>query len=187
MENMTFRSRLVQLMQKSRKALRLYSTVERFPNDNAAELAEVQVAEWRRVNTELLRELNLALEHPNQRRMVAEVFGVRDQFYGEWKLSEADLVRKQRQLIDCSEAGDFIKASMLAKELVMLKARVQACQAAHHEVSDLITRSHVSQPNIDLQELEQEPIVEPQPIVVEEAEPEEEVRIAKVIPLRKRV
>lgn len=181
MENMTFRARLVQLMQRSRKALRLYSNVERLPNDPATDLAEIQVAEWRRVNADLLRELNIALEHGIQKELVAEVFGLRDQFYGEWKLAEADLHRKQRQLLECAENGDFIKASLLSKELVMLKARSQACQAVHHELSEAIHRSRVSQPLS-----QEESPIDKAPAVSESANLHStEIRVAKVIPLRR--
>ncbi|NMC64308.1 MAG: hypothetical protein GYA55_14180 [SAR324 cluster bacterium] len=180
MDSMTFRSRLVQLMQRSRKALRLYSNVERFPNEVTSELSEVQVAEWRRVNSELLRELNLALEHPSQKRVVGEVFGIRDQFYGEWKLAEADMHRKQRQLVECSENADFIKASLLSKELVTLKARAQACQAAHHEINQLLLKSHVAAPSTE-KEPQMEELPEP---TLKQPEHKAEIRIAKVIPLR---
>ena len=186
MESMPFRSRLVQLMQRSRKALRLYSNVERLPNDPSSELADVQVNEWRRVNSELLKELGNALEHANQKRIISETFSIRDQFYGEWKMAEADLHRKQRQLLECSENGDFIKASLLAKELVMLKARVQACQAAHHEVQEVLSRSRVAQPateELPFKPSAPEPLEEAKPEAP--AEPREEIRVAKVIPLRK--
>jgi len=182
MESMPFRSRLVQLMQRSRKALRLYSSVERLPGDNTSELAELQVSEWRRVNSELLKELNLAISHPNQKRMVSEVFGIRDQFYGEWKLAEAEMHQKQQLLLEASENGDFVRASVLARDLVTLKSRTQACQAAHHEVQEVIKKGRVSQPRVsDKEELdlpEKEPTAEIRPT-------RQEIRVAKVIPLRK--
>ena len=179
---MPFRSRLVQLMQRSRKALRLYSSVEKLSNESTSDLAELQVGEWRRVNAQLLKDLALALEQPNQKRMVSEVFGIRDQFYGEWKMAEADLNQKQRQLLDCAENSDFIKASILSRELVSLKARSQACQAAHHEVQEAIHKGRVSQPDTDdvcpAQALDDAP-------VERQREAHEEIRVAKVIPLRK--
>ncbi len=180
---MPFRSRLVQLMQRSRKALRLYSSVERVPGDNTSELAELQVGEWRRVNAELLRELNVAIGHPNQKRMASEVFGIRDQFYGEWKLAEAEMHQKQNLLMESSENGDFVRASVLARELVTLKARTQACQAAHHEVQEVIQKSRVSQPRAEDTgnpvRVEKDSTPEPERPV------KEEIRVAKVIPLRK--
>lgn len=179
---MPFRSRLVQLMQRSRKALRLYSSVERVAGDNTSELADLQVSEWRRVNAELLKELNLAIGHPNQKRMVSEVFGIRDQFYGEWKLAEAEMHQKQNFLLESSENGDFVRASVLARELVTLKARTQACQAAHHEVQEVIQKSRVSQPR---GEDTGEPVQPEKERTPEPRAAKEEIRVAKVIPLRK--
>lgn len=170
-------------MQRSRKALRLYSSVERLPNDNTSDLSELQISEWRRVNAELLKELGAALDQTTQKRMVNEVFGIRDQFYGEWKLSEADLHLKHRQLLECVENSDFIRASLLARELVALKARAQACQAAHHEVQELIHRSRVSQPALENPPLS----VEKEASSEEVSEVKEEIRVARVIPLRKNV
>lgn len=201
MESMPFRSRLVQLMQRSRKALRLYSSVERGSVDHSGELGEVQIAEWRRVNAELLKELGLALDQPSQKRLVSEVFSIRDQFYGEWKVAEADLHRKQRQLLDCSENSDFIKASLLSRELVMLKARAQACQAAHHEVHQVLQKARVSQPaqaessqealiaepaSIQAASIQSAPMQTPmqasmRPVV----EARDEIKVAKIIPLRR--
>ena len=180
MDSVTFRSRVSELLQKSRKALRLYSSVGKLHNDKASELTESQVAEWKRVNGELSHELTHALEKTNNKAFVSEIFSVRDRFYGEWKVAEADMHRKQRMLLECSENGDFVKSSVLAQELVLLKARSQACQAAHHELNEVLTKGRVQQPPI---ELAQE-VVELKN--AQETIEEEEPKLAKVIPLRQK-
>jgi hypothetical protein len=61
-------------------------------------------------------------------------------------------VRSQRELILSAEKGDFIRASTLSTTLVSLKARVQAGQAAHHELDTLIKKSKVVRPVAELSE-----------------------------------
>lgn len=172
MENLTFRSRLGHLLQKSRKALRLYSSLGKKRGDKASELNEAQIAEWRSVNSELHRALAAALDQPHHKHLVSEVFGLKERFFGEWKTSEADLHQKQRELMESSEAGDFIRAAVLSSELVTLKARSQAAQAAHHELGEVVDKSRVSQPAIELSET-----IDPRAM----AKPQ----MAKVIPIRR--
>jgi hypothetical protein len=69
-----------------------------------------------------------------------------------WRTSESELVQSQRELIACAERGDFIRAASLSINLVSLKARVQAGQAAHHELDMLIRRSKVIRPSAELTE-----------------------------------
>lgn len=177
MENHTFRSRLAELMQKSRKALRLYTSVGRVSNPQS-EFNDMQVQQWKEVNADLLKQISMAMESPNSRALVADIFTLRDRFYTAWRSAEAEVHGKRRDLISSAENGDFIKAAVLGRELVLLKAREQAAQAAHHELQEVLTRSRVAQPTI---ELSQESVV---PDVVEEEFPEKQ--FAKVIPLRGR-
>lgn len=141
MEDQTFRSRLTLLVQKSRKAVRLYNNVGSISELGGSELTGVQVLEWKNVNSELLRRLSLVVEISNHRRLVAEVFSVRDSFDQEWRSSEVELLRKQSELVSAAEHGDFIRCSALSSSLVVLKARMQAAQAAHHELDLLVKRS----------------------------------------------
>ena len=149
MQGETFRSRVARLIQRSRKALRLYSSIGRTPFDQDKfeqnrELSELQLGQWKEINAELARELTGALERPNQRGLPNEVAALRDRFYGEWRMAEAELHEQQRALIAAAEHGDFIRATHLGQRLVVLKARVQATQAAHHELSDLSEKSRLS-------------------------------------------
>lgn len=177
MDNHTFRSRLVKLIQKSRKALRLYSNMGSLPSDGGTEFAEVQVREWKRVNSDLVQNLTTAMDSPNMKQLSVDVFSLRERFHAEWRQAEADMRQKQRELLSAAEHGDFIKSAILSNELVILKARTQACQAAHHELSDAVRQSRLAEPTIELSSDN----------VIEDSEDEiPEPRQAKVIPLRGR-
>ncbi len=116
------------------------------------ELSAVQVSEWREVNSLLLRKLTSAVESPSTKKVVHDIFAIRNEFQALWRTSESELVIQQRELVAAAERGDFIKASTLANSLVSLKARVQAGQAAHHELDLLIKRSRVVRPAAELSE-----------------------------------
>ncbi len=176
MENHTFRSRLSELMQKSRKALRLYTSVGRLPNAAHSELNDMQVQQWKEVNSDLLRQISSAMESPNARALAADIFTLRDRFYTTWRSAEAEVHVKRKELVTCAENSDFIKAAVLGRELVLLKAKEQAAQAAHHELQEVLTRSRIAPPTIELSQEQ----------VVPESAVHEERQIAKVIPLRGR-
>ena len=156
MESESFRSRVMALVQKSRRALRLYNTATTAafpkPEGGSADHSSSQVAEWREVNSLLLRKLTEAAECPNTKKLIYDVFALRSEFQGLWRSTEAELVRSQRELIGSAEKGDFVRAATLANGLVSLKARVQAGQAAHHELDTLIKRSKVVRPVAELSE-----------------------------------
>jgi hypothetical protein len=152
----SFRSRVVALIQKSRRALRLYShnagqSIARVEG-STAELSAAQVTEWRDINGLLLKRLTESAESPSTKKIVYDVFALRNEFQTLWRTSEGELVQQQRELIAAAERGDFVKATGLAVSLVSLKARVQAGQAAHHELDLLIKRSRVVRPAAELGE-----------------------------------
>jgi hypothetical protein len=150
MESETFRTRVLALIQKSRRALRLYSSAggnQSFvKQEGPVELSAAQVAEWREINSLLLRKLTEAADSPNTKKLIYDVFALRNEFQTLWRGSESELVTSQRDLVACSERGDFIRAASLATSLVSLKARVQAGQAVHHELDQLIRKSRVVRP-----------------------------------------
>lgn len=207
MENDTFRSRLLGLMQKSRRALRLYSSMERLQNGAASqgEFTELQAQEWKSVNSELLRQLGAALEVPNPKKISHDVFALRDRFLSEFRTSQNELHASQKELISASEHGDFVKAAVLSRELIILKARVQATQAAQHEIEAVIRQSNISYSPIELSDdhIVREPsdifvqnsvkntvqmLTNPESFRnVESSQPEQgSLPLARVIPLRKR-
>jgi hypothetical protein len=118
----------------------------------STELSNAQVAEWREINSLLLRKLTESADSPSTKKLVYDVFALRSEFQSLWRTSESEMVQLQRELIASAERGDFIKASGLAVNLVSLKARVQAGQAAHHELDLLIKRSRVVRPAAELSE-----------------------------------
>ena len=161
MESDTFRSRLSKLALKSRKALQLYSTVGKSKDTPSAEITEKQVGEWKKVNAALYQQLTNALDSSNSKKLISDIFAIRDRFYSEWRSAESGLHVKQKELVQSAEHGDFAKSTLLSHELVTLKARVQASQAAHHEIQTVLKQSRVSLPTI---ELSTEEIVEEFPV-----------------------
>lgn len=189
MDGETFRSRVINLVARSRKALRLYSNVGKFQSDAVSEITERQTREWKHVTADLLKELTSKLEETKtSRELVDAVYGLRDQFNIQWRSVEADLHPKQKELISAAESGDFVRASILSAELVLFKARMQAAHAAHHELEDVLKRSRVSKSTIilsndmlsndDALEDNGEPFVGE--LLASNAQP-----AAKVIPIRK--
>ncbi len=175
MESETFRSRVGKLLQKSRKALRLYSKMGLVQEGEISEYNEMQVSEWREVNARLLRQLSSALELSHSRQLVSSIYRIRDQFYSEWRESQGSVHEKRRALTLAVENGDFIKCVLLSKELIALKARLQATQAAHHELQSVIEKSSARPPKEGSE-----------PIVEEVAEEGPLFTQAKIIPLRRR-
>ena len=144
MDKETFLQKLGALLQKSRKAQRLYSNMGRTSSE-VSPYSESQIEEWRTISAEIVRQLTSVVNRLNSRNLVAEVISVRDSFYHLWRNSEAALHKAQRELIASSEKGDFIRAVSLAEEAVVLKARVQASHAAYHEFSELLRSSRINQ------------------------------------------
>lgn len=149
MDRETFFQRLGSLLQKSRKAQRLYSNMGRASSEGSP-YSEAQIEEWRAVTAEILRQLSAVMDRPNSKNQVNDVIAIRDSFYQLWRQSESSLHKAQRELINASEKGDFVRAVSLAEEGVSLKARVQAAHAAHHEFSELLRNSRVAQNPIEL-------------------------------------
>jgi hypothetical protein len=139
MDSITLRSRLLKLLQKSRKASRLYSSVD--SSDGSSEPRELQAKQWKLVIGELLHELSTTLESPNPKRVLQQAFSLRDRFYTDFRLSESELKRLQHELVNCSEVGDFTRAMSLSRELVSLKAKLEASQASYHELSEILSRA----------------------------------------------
>lgn len=146
MDSPTLRSRVIKLTHKSRKALRLYSSIAR----SGSEASELQLQQWREVNSDLLKHLTELLEQRNQRILAAGIVAVRDRFYAEWRSNESELHRRHKEITLVVEHSDFVRASNLSRKLIQLKARVEATQAAHHELQELIEQSRLKNPAIEL-------------------------------------
>lgn len=179
----TLKSRLVELMQKSRQAIRLYSSINKsnLTASGSCEYSDIQAREWEAVNRDLLTKLREAVEHPNQRKLAHEVFAIRDLFYFQWRESERLVSTKQQDLIKAAENGDFIKSALLSNELVVLRARFQAAQAAHHEIATVIKQVKLKAPAI---ELSHEQVVS-EPVEVTQVAAAPQFKRSNVIPLRR--
>ena len=171
MDRDTFRSRVVKLVQKSKKALRLYTSMGRLNTGEASELADQQVSEWKTINQTLIKTITEALDSLGNKELAERIFFLRDHFYSNWRTAEADLKTKQGILTAAADNQDFIKCAGISKELAILKSRMQASQAACHELQVVIDQSKLSPP------------VSKKPIESNEAVQEEEMPTAKVIPL----
>lgn len=175
MSDETFRSRLIKLLQKSRKALRLYTSMEK-ATQKGSEFQDLKIQEWKAVNLDLVRTLTELVEEPDSKRITAQLFKLRDRCYSDWRLAEGDLHKEHRALLHASEASDFAKACSTSKNLISLQARVQALQAAHHEIQSVIDQSKLGKPVVDLAEEDE---------LFEVASAPQQT--AKIIPLRRKI
>jgi hypothetical protein len=195
MEKETFFHRLASLLQKSRKAQRLYSSMGKTTSD-VSPYSESQIEEWRTISADIVKQLSQVMDRPHTKNLISEVVAIRDNFYQLWRTSESSLHKVQHQLIAASEKGDFVRAVSLSEEAVVLKARVQAAHAAHHEFSEtlknvsgiekyaessqqLATKQNYNRFTHEYDSLEQ--LIEDRSIPEQQSRP----ALAKVIPLRR--
>jgi len=143
MNEETFRSKLIKLIQKSRKALHLYTSIAGTEGRNSGEYSELQLKEWKSTNTELLRQLTTILDNSSPRKISSDVGLLQESFYREWRETEAKMHKQQIELIAASEASDFVKAALLAEGLVSLKAKLHAAHAAQHEIKMILEASGI--------------------------------------------
>jgi hypothetical protein len=187
MENETFRSRVANLVARSRKALRLYSNAGR-----GGSYGDTQTAQWRDITSDLLRDLTSAVQkNQSVKNLSAAIFSIRDKFNSIWRAAESEMHVKHKELLNSLEQSDYVKSALLSGGLVSLKARFQASQAAHHELEELIKSSHYAHDPIEL--------TDPMEIEITESESDEQKSVAnsrsnsfslkskaaKVIPIRK--
>lgn len=136
MEGSTLASRASSLYQKSKRALRLYSSPGRFA-PAGKEIAEAQLAEWRSASSDLVEELAELLSPSRLGKIGSGLAALRDKFYGVWRAAEADLYRQHKELVEIAESGDYVRAALLAPKLAVLKARVDACRAVCNELDEI--------------------------------------------------
>jgi len=148
-DNPTLRGRILSLLQRSRKAVRLYSSVSKVSANQVGEFAEQQAAQWRETNTFLVRSLTTLLEHDGKltKDFSGILFKLADDLQSQYSLAEAELGAKQCALIFAAENGDFTRAALLSSELISIKAQLQARQAAHHELMEVIGASRLQRSN----------------------------------------
>ena len=141
MEGPTLLLRLARLRRRCQRALGLYNKMGRSPIGDGTRYSDMQVQEWRRVNTALLDELTICLEEHNQKRVIGAAFAIRDRFHNEWRQAEAEMNSMQKELIRYAETADFVKASVVSRNLVSSKARTQAARGAYNEIQQVLSRN----------------------------------------------
>jgi hypothetical protein len=183
MNNETFRTRLLALLQKSRKAVRVYTSIGSGSDITSPsnEYSSLQIEPWRQVNMDLSKSLTLVLGSPNKTTLATAIYELRDRYYNEWRLVEAEVHKQHKNLISAVEKSDFVSSANISRSLIEMKARLQVLQAAHHEINEAIEKSHVSQPVIDLAKVANVVTLSDSTEVRNPI-----VRQAKVIPLRKK-
>lgn len=165
MEEQTFRSRLVELLSKSRKANRLYGGVSR--SSRGSEFAESQASEWQTVNNDLTNQLSGVLDKDNSKTLPSDVLNILNTFTSQIDTTEAEISSKKARLIAIAEAGDFVQSSILSRELVTLRARSQALQAACSEIKSILKRNKSTAAGAEGQVPEAAPQEKPQAKIIQ--------------------
>jgi len=137
-----FSSRLLALLQRARRAVRMYGLLGR-PAGHAEqgnEERDAQAREWRVTNELLISRITaLVGVRPVTAITPRELSGVVHQFDREAIELSTLLAEGNTRLIGFAEAADYIAAARMARELVILHARSQAIAAVIHELSVLLS------------------------------------------------
>lgn len=157
----SLRLQILEIVQRSRKAARLYSSsltrvnAENLEVNEKLYLTEIQTKQWHDANQQLVKYLTVALNQANSVRLRQ---GVLDYFFEVKGILEdinRELVSSQTLLIIASESGDYLRAYQLSRHLVKLNAQLQAFQANFYElnraVKNLVKQSELS-PSKELDE-----------------------------------
>jgi len=153
MDSQTLKIRLASLRQKSKRALGLYKKMGRDSVGEPPQHSELQMAEWRAVASALCDKIGLCLEESSLKRINVASFAARDHFHALWRTSEGELHSKQAKLVKVAESGEFVKASILSLELIALKARCQACQAAYNELQNVLSKNRAQRADETTEEI----------------------------------
>jgi hypothetical protein len=138
MDQLSFRSRIVHLLQRSRKAVQLYSSVgQASKRGSMRELSELQAEEWRATNEDLVSAL-VKIATINVPRIAAfNLAKLCERLVAEVALMIRSNEEKQDALILAAQNGDFVQAAITAAKLVSGKAYVQSKEAALAETSGI--------------------------------------------------
>ncbi len=150
MESGTFKTRLVSLLQRSRKAVRLYSEMEK--SQDKLNYSDLQIFEWKNINIELLNELqDVISDFYNHKTLVAKVFSILERFQIEESLVSDNLKELKKELSFASQRNDFAKCADVSLRLVGIKAKNQALQAVVHELKQVISKSNLTKPETKIE------------------------------------
>lgn len=158
MNGETTASKVNRLLQKSRQAFRIYSSMSKSAKAEHNEFADMQAIEWKNINAELIRQLTHIVEKYATKSLALQIARMRDLMLSDYRRVEAELNSEHREIIACAQRADFIRVAQLSRILISKKAFVQAAQAASHELSliiddksisseeEILTSSHNKQP-----------------------------------------
>ncbi len=137
-----FSSRLLALLQRARRAVRMYGSLGRPSShpEQGNEERDAQAREWRVTNELLISRITALIGvRPVTAITPRELGGVVHQFEREAVELSTLLAEGNTRLIGFAEAADYIAAARTARELVILQARSQAIAAVIHELSVLLS------------------------------------------------
>ncbi len=141
MEGDTLRSKISQLLQRTRKAVRLYGSVDRSGSSGQSGLTVQQLEVWQAINSQLQRELIAVLENPNYKILPSNLRSIRDRYFNDWRTAQTEVRSGQKELVTAAERGDFVRTAVLSQKLIQFKAREQACHAVVHELEQVVDKN----------------------------------------------
>ena len=137
-----FSSRLLALLQRARRAVRMYGSLGRPSShpEQGNEERDAQAREWRVTNELLISRITALIGvRPVTAITPRELGGVVHQFEREAIELSTLLAEGNTRLIGFAEAADYIAAARTARELVILQSRSQAIAAVIHELTVLLS------------------------------------------------
>lgn len=166
MSSDTLRSRLSHLLTKSRKAAYLYQhtaqetqkglekeqdqrrsgrsggkKLQGFAGQkpaNEKKYSNLQVLVWQHVNESLSASLRKLLQTYSQRELSHQALKLRDSLYDAWRRVEGELHQEREALRMAVAEEHYVRSTILAEKLIVLKARVQATKAAFSEYEAVV-------------------------------------------------
>ncbi len=137
--NATVEARVVALMQRARKALRIYASVERTPGDSAnAEFVELQAREWRSANEQLLRRLAALVDRGLASLTIARIATIQAEFASELATTRAEYEHQVVRAHDSLARANFVQAAIETRSLVGMKARLESLLAIEQEFATVL-------------------------------------------------
>ncbi len=147
MSSDTFKTKLAKLIQKSRKAIRIYSTVGRDSIGRPSKpYSDMQLKAWYNINEELLLFLQDVTTKLHLRQVATETLKYAQKLSAQLHPEQIRLNSDHRLLLHFTEAGDFVNSAKLSQELIVLKAKIEAKKAVLNELEDLLSSANLKLP-----------------------------------------
>lgn len=147
MSSDTFKTKLAKLIQKSRKAIRIYSAVGRDSVGRPSKpYSDMQLKAWYNVNEELLIFLQEATTKLHLRQVATETLKYAQKLSGQLLPEQTKFASDSRLLVQFAESGDFVNSAKLSQELIVLKAKIEAKKAVLEELGELLSSANLKMP-----------------------------------------